>query len=301
MRQEMLLIMKKFTYRKVDAFTSGKSMGNPAAYLLTGPLQLTENEMLAIAQEHKGFVSEVVFCSNSDLADLKLTYFSSECEVDFCGHGTVATVYDIMRSNDKLRSKSEITIETNKKGLLTVYNRIDTDDAVYITAPQAQWLQITVSRDAVADMLGLAPEAICSDLPLAFIDAGLRTLIVPIAEFDTEVSVYPELERVKEFCLGHGIDIILIFCMQTSSPDCCAHTRVLAAKFGYLEDPATGSGNSAFANYMLRYKLWDGTPTKVEQGGDNIVFNAVSLMKNGDKVLFGGSAALRIAGQYFMS
>lgn len=295
------MIMKKFTYRKVDAFTSGKSRGNPAAYLLTGPLQLTENEMLAIAQEHKGFVSEVVFCSDSDLADIKLTYFSSECEVDFCGHGTVATMYDLIKSNGKLRSKSEITIETNRKGLLTVYNRIGTDDAVYITAPQAQWLQITVSRDAVADMLGVAPGVIRSDLPLGFIDAGLRTLIVPIAEFDTEVSVYPELERVKEFCLNHGIDIILIFCMQTSAPDYCAHTRVFAAKFGYLEDPATGSGNSAFANYLLQYKLWDGTPTKVEQGGDNIVFNAVSLMKNGDKVLFGGSAALRIAGQYFLS
>ena len=127
--------MKKFTYRKVDAFTSGKSRGNPAAYLLTGPLQLTENEMLAIAQEHKGFVSEVVFCSDSDLADIKLTYFSSECEVDFCGHGTVATMYDLIKSNGKLRSKSEITIETNRKGLLTVYNRIGTDDAVYITAP----------------------------------------------------------------------------------------------------------------------------------------------------------------------
>ena len=93
--------MRKFPYRKVDAFTSGKSMGNPAAYLLTGTLQLTESEMLAIGQEHKGFVSEVVFCSASDLADLKLTYFSSECEVDFCGHGTVATMYDLIRSNDK--------------------------------------------------------------------------------------------------------------------------------------------------------------------------------------------------------
>lgn len=293
--------MRKFPYRKVDAFTSGKSMGNPAAYLLTGTLQLTESEMLAIGQEHKGFVSEVVFCSASDLADLKLTYFSSECEVDFCGHGTVATMYDLIRSNDKLRSKSEITVETNKKGLLTVYNRLDADDAVYITAPKAQWLQIPVSRNAIADVLGLSSKAISSDLPLGFIDAGLRTLIVPVGEFDTEVSVYPGLERVKEFCLRNGVDIILIFCMQTSSPDCCAHTRVFAAKFGYLEDPATGSGNSAFANYMLKYKLWDGTPTKVEQGGDNIVFNSVSLMKNGNNVLFGGRATLRIAGEYFMS
>ena len=135
-------------------------------------------------------------------------------------------------------------METNKKGLLTVYNRLDADDAAYISAPKAQWLQIPVSRNAIADVLGLSSKAISSDLPLGFIDAGLRTLIVPVGEFDTEVSVYPGLERVKEFCLRNGVDIILIFCMQTSSPDCCAHTRVFARKFGYLEDPATGSATA---------------------------------------------------------
>jgi predicted PhzF superfamily epimerase YddE/YHI9 len=88
--------------------------------------------------------------------------------------------------------------------------------------------------------------------------------------------------------------------MQTDSPGFIAHTRVFAPKFGYLEDPATGSGNSAFANYMLKHKLWDGAATKVEQGGDNIVFNSVCLMKSGHEILFGGSATTRIAGEYYM-
>ncbi|MBP7176826.1 MAG: PhzF family phenazine biosynthesis protein [Thermoclostridium sp.] len=292
--------MRKFQYRKVDAFTSGGSSGNPAAYLHTGSTQLTEEEMLAVAKEHKGFVSEVVFCSGSKVADMKLTYYSSECEVDFCGHGTVATMVDIIRNDSNLRNKSEIILETNKKGLLTVYNRLDTDNAVYITAPKAQWLPISVSPDEVSAALGFLPEAISCELPLDFIDAGLRTLIVPIAEFNDVVFVYPEMERLKEFCLRNGIDIILIFCIQTSSPGYCAHTRVFAPKFGYLEDPATGSGNSAFANYMLKYNLWDGSPVKVEQGGDNRVFNSVSLMKMGDHILFGGSATLRIAGEYYL-
>ncbi len=42
-----------------------------------------------------------------------------------------------------------------------------------------------------------------------------------------------------------------------------AHTRVFAPKFGYLEDPATGSGNSAFGYYMLKNALWDGTPATI--------------------------------------
>ena len=130
--------MRKFPYRKVDAFTSGGSLGNPAAYLHTGSTQLTVEEMLAVAKEHKGFVSEVVFCSASKVADVKLTYYSSECEVDFCGHGTVATMVDVIRNDSSLKGESEIIVETNKKGLLTVYNRLDSDNAVYITAPKAQ-------------------------------------------------------------------------------------------------------------------------------------------------------------------
>lgn len=79
-----------------------------------------------------------MFCSLSDAADVKLTYYSSECEVDFCGHGTVATMYDYISNNNALRGKSEITIETNKKGRLTVYNRLDKGNFGYITAPEAQ-------------------------------------------------------------------------------------------------------------------------------------------------------------------
>lgn len=292
--------MRKFPYRKVDAFTSDGSLGNPAAYLHTGSTQLTDEEMLAVAKEHKGFVSEVVFCSASKVANVKLVYYSSECEVDFCGHGTVATMVDVIRNDSNLREKSEIKVATNKKGLLTVYNRLDTDNAIYITAPKAQWLPIPVSPDEVSDALGLPPQAISDKLPLDFIDAGLRTLIFPIAEFSDEVSVYPEMEKLKGFCLRNGIDIILIFCTQVNSPGSCAHTRVFAPKFGYLEDPATGSGNSAFANYMLKYGMWDGSPAKVEQGGDNMVFNSVSLMKMGDHILFGGNATLRIAGEYYL-
>ena len=292
--------MRDFIYKKVDAFTSGNSRGNPAAYLNIGSTILTDEEMLAFGREHKGFVSEVVFCSDSDRADVKLTYYSSECEVDFCGHGTVAAMYDYIKSSDLLRLKKEVAVETNKKGFLTVYNDLDINDSVFITAPSAQWLKVPVTKEETAQTLGISSSMFSSGLPLDFIDAGLRTLIVPVSEFDIEVSVYPSQEMLKSFCIKNGIDIILIFCMQTSAADCIAHTRVFAPKFGYLEDPATGSGSSAFANYLLKNKLWDGRAAKVEQGGDNIVFNAVHLMQKNAEILFGGSATLRIAGRYFM-
>ena len=88
--------------------------------------------------------------------------------------------------------------------------------------------------------------------------------------------------------------------MQTSTNDTFAHTRVFAPKFGYLEDPATGSGNSAFANYLLQEGMWDGHLITIEQGGNDRIYNAVKLKTLEGKVLFGGRATVKIEGNYLV-
>lgn len=293
--------MKKYRYKKVNAFTSGSSKGNPAAYLVIDEDNLTQEEMLEIGREHAGFVSEVVFCDSSQVGDIKLTYYSSECEVDFCGHGTIATMYDLINCDDTLKTKSEIMIETNKKGILTVYNSIKNEDAVYITAPPAQYLKLNISWEQVAEALNIAIDDMDEKFSIDFIDAGLRTLIVPIKKYKKEISIYPNEAYLKEFCIKNEIDIVLIFSKATSSNKYMAHTRVFAPKYGYLEDPATGSGNSAFAIYLLKHTLWDGSPMLIEQGADNFAFNTVKLKLHDNKVLFGGKASVVIEGEYYFN
>ncbi len=290
----------EYEYRKVDAFTGERSMGNPAAFLVVNDDSLTSEEMLKIGKEHAGFVSEIVFVENSIVADRKLTYYSSECEVDFCGHGTIATMYELIKENMELLDKKIITIDTNKKGRLIIYNEIKTEDAVYITAPDAVMLKVPVGNMQIANALGISVQDIDSKLPIDFIDAGLRTLIVPIENYALEISVYPNECVLKEFCEENDIDIILIYCSEVADASHKAHTRVFAPKFGYLEDPATGSGNSAFGNYMLKNHMWNGESISIEQGGNNIAFNTVKLRTEGGKVIFGGKATMRIAGKYYV-
>ena len=292
--------MKQYRYVKSNAFTSGDSLGNPAACIFTGQEELTPEQMQVIAAEHKGFVMEVVFCSQSEVADCKLTYYSSECEVEFCGHGTIATMYTMVKETPTLMAKSIITAETNRKGIIEVFNAINKEDAVYITAPDPIEHPMNLSIEQIEDELTLPHGAIRKDLPIHIIDAGLRTLIVPIADLETEISVYPNEQRLKSFCLDNDIDIILVFSKQTADASAFAHTRVFAPKFGYLEDPATGSGNSAFANYLLSERLWKGEPITIEQGGNDRIFNSVKLKCQDDKVLFGGKATKKIDGEYYI-
>lgn len=83
------------------------------------------------------------------------------------------------------------------------------------------------------------------------------------------------------------------------------HTRVFAPKYGYLEDPATGSGNSAIGYYLMKNKLWDGTPISIEQGPSVVIPNIVKLntivtQHKKIQVLFGGRAMVRIDGAYLL-
>lgn len=290
--------MKKYRYIKSNAFTSGASLGNPAAALITEDECLTPEQMQQIAAEHKGFVMETVFCSPSETAECKLTYYSSECEVDFCGHGTIATMYSIIKDDAALRAKKVLVVETNKKGMISVYNEIDTEDAVYIEAPSPIEHAMNIPVEDIEDILTLRKGSINRERTIRIIDAGLRTLIVPITQFEDEVSVYPDEAALRAFCEGNDIDNILIYSLQVADASNYAHTRVFAPKYGYLEDPATGSGNSAFANYLLSENMWDGSLITIEQGGDDRIFNAVKLKTLNGKVLFGGRATIKILGDY---
>lgn len=293
--------MKRYSYKKIDAFTSENSMGNPAACIfLEDNERLTDEEMLYIAKQHKGFVSDMVYCGKSNMADFKLTYYSSECEVDFCGHGTIACMYELVNSNAQLKLKKEIIIETNKKGNLCVFNEIEKDNAVYITAPKPVHKGTKLTHEIIAEQLGISSSSINIEKPIDLINAGLSTLIVPISTLKDEVNIFPSEKELKKFCQDNEIDIVLIYSSETDNKGCYMHTRVFAPKFGYLEDPATGSGNSAFGYYMLKNNMWNGDSISIEQGGIDRVYNEVKLLYQNNCVLFGGSATIRIVGDYFL-
>ena len=293
--------MRTFDYKKIDAFTAEGSTGNPAACIYLEPGQsMTEAEMQEIAKQHKGFVTEVVYCAPLPGSEFSLAYYSSECEVDFCGHGTVACMCGLLEKMPALREKKEITIRTNKKGKLTVFNDFTESGAVSIMAPQPRYIVSTTAPEEIAENLSLAAARLSPSLPVDMIDAGLRTLIVPLAVLGDAVKVFPDEHTLKRFCEKNEIDIILIFTLETANPRNKAHTRVFAPKFGYLEDPATGSGNSAFGYYMLKNNIWDGAPVMVEQGGADRIFNSVRLSVRDNRVLFGGKATTRIQGRYFL-
>lgn len=294
--------MKTLKFKKIDAFTKGASPGNPAGCIhIEGDNALSVEEMQKIASELKGFVNEVGYVDRNG-GQCRLKFYSSECEVEFCGHATIAIMYDLLSSDPEMTRQKEVMIQVNA-GALPVYNHISDDDAVYIMAPEPKFLDSRIDPEEISENLGIHSSEINDSMPVRLVDGGLRTLIVPVITLDTCLGISPNQEGLRLFCLENEIDIIHVSTKETQTGSCEYRTRVFAPKFGYLEDPATGSGNAAFGYYLIDENLWDGDFT-IEQGPDKTNPNFVKLRKitkdGFDRILFGGCATARIDGKYIL-
>jgi PhzF family phenazine biosynthesis protein len=295
--------MQRYRFKKIDAFVQGHSTGNPAGCVyLSGEDVLSAEGMQQIARELAGCVNEVVYVY-PDEGHTGLRFFSAEREVAFCGHGIIAVMYDLIK-NDPLRLRDPIArIRVGSQELL-VRNEIVKTDSVFISVPQPIELELSVSHDGIAAPLRIAPGDISEKHRIASINAGLVTLIVPVDSFDTLLSMRPDQQDLKEFCQENGIDIMLVFSTGTSKAGNSYRTRVFAPLFGYLEDPATGSGNAALGYYLLKEGTWDGRMITIEQGKSREHPNIIRLVSDASKVqrsvFFGGNAVVRIEGEYLL-
>jgi PhzF family phenazine biosynthesis protein len=293
--------MKSFPFKKIDAFTKGLSAGNPCACVyLSSPDYISGNEMQLIAKELKGYVNEVIYLF-PEKECFFLKYYSAECEVDFCGHGTIGIMYDLISSRQDLLTEKIIKIRV-KGAYLDVFNRLATSDSIFITAPSPQFNRLALKKIDIATALCIKANSIANKYKPALINAGLNTLIVPVSDLNICLTTKPNEQSLKDFSLANGIDIILIFTDDVADKANKFRTRVFAPKFGYLEDPATGSGNSAFGNYLLHNNLWNGHILSIEQNNSYDCPNIVKLDTvrdcNEKSVIFGGSAVVKIQGEY---
>lgn len=291
--------MKRYRFKKIDAFSTGLSTGNPAGCIYPEK-EMTDSEMQQIARELQGFVSEIgVVLPGSGDADITLRYFSCEREVAFCGHATVAIMYDLIEQSESHRERDIIRIKTNE-GVLSVINRFSREGTVYIHAPNPVFIDKSPEVSDIARALDIPVSDIDTSRPLGIVQVGQKALIVPLNSLSSCSRCSPDYKTLRDFVHSHSIDGIHIATQETCHPDHAYYVRVFAPALGYLEDPATGSANAAFGYYLVRAGLWDGNPMQLAQGPDAKTPNIVHISRASDgSMLFGGQAVVRIVGYYY--
>lgn len=254
----------KLALFQIDAFTNRVFSGNPAAVC---PLDawLAEEQMQAIAAENN--LSETAFVvRNSDTFGLR--WFTPTCEVDLCGHATLATAHLLL---DRLEpERSSVAFET-RSGRLSVARDGDRLVMDFPAKPAS-----AIDPDAgLVHAVGGAPQAVLAadNYLLVYASAGevrgLRPRMAELAAFGPRGAI-----------------------VTAPGEDCDFVSRFFAPAHGIPEDPVTGSTHCTLVPYWsARLGKADLHARQVSRRGGELF-----CRDRGERVRIAGRAVLYLEG-----
>jgi PhzF family phenazine biosynthesis protein len=221
---------KKFAVRKlplftVDAFTTRRFHGNPAAIvLLDDGKWLPDDTMQAIAAENN--LSETAFIRRKGkTGPMAIRWMTPTVEVDLCGHATLAAAHVLW---NHAGCKDDKIAFSSRSGRLTVSRE---DGRIVLDFPALPGKKVPVTN-AMCDALGKAP-----------VEAFMAGKLMCVFENRRDVyQLQPDLAKVARLdCDG------VIVTAPGSGHDFVS--RYFVPQGGIDEDPVTGSSHCTLAPY----------------------------------------------------
>ena len=254
---------------QVDAFTDRPFHGNPAAVCLLDAAR-DEDWMQSVAAEMN--LAETAFVSPRD-DGFDLRWFTPTCEVDLCGHATLASAHALWETK-RLRAGTTARFHT-RSGWLTADQR---GGLIELDFPSLKTTAEPTAAPALAEALGA---------PVVWAGRSKGNLLARIEDAATLRQVVPDQGRIVKLpCQG-----VIITAAGDSSYDFVS--RYFTPQQGIDEDPVTGSAHCTLAPY------WAGI-----LGRDSLVgFQAsarggtVRVRVDGDRVRLGGHAVTILRGE----
>ncbi|MBY7121362.1 MULTISPECIES: PhzF family phenazine biosynthesis isomerase [Bacillus] len=243
--------MKNINVFHYDAFTNRPNMGNPAGVVLEAD-GLMEEEMQHIA-EKVGF-NETSFVLSSEVADIRMRYFTPRFEMDVCGHGTVGTIF-ALRERGLLEEKTNFTIET-KAGILPIQIDVNDKGEAFIKMRQAapQFKDFAGSKGELAHSIGLDVKDLDVSLPIVYGSTGNWTVIVPVKNLDVCEKMKPNNEVFPSVLKEIPNASIHPVCLETYDEQAQMHGRHFSLAYaGTIEDPVTGTASGVMGAYYAMY------------------------------------------------
>ena len=244
---------RRFPYIQIDVFTSQRLAGNQLV-VFTDARGLTDSDMFALARETS--LQETTFVFPRDPATerrdgIKVRIFSPTGELPFAGHPTLGTA-NVLRTQD--RAHPSTVILDLKAGKIPVAFR---DDATGAFGEMTQLDPVfgkTHDRTQVAQLIGLHPDDLDSDLPVQTISTGLAFVIVPIRTLKALQSLHLDFDKNEAYLQAAGENAIDFHYITRDTGD--PKVRLRARNIDRIgEDPATGSASGCAAAWMVKYAV----------------------------------------------
>lgn len=262
----------------VNSFVSkgmtGKPMtGNPAGVAILDSFP-AEEVMQSIAK--KMGLSETAFvcpCGDGDSHsnDYNIRWFTPTCEVELCGHATLASAY-IMLKEGIVKEGSDIVFRTAKHTLKATSK----DGYIWLDFPVDILKPVKLSSKEARDVISVLG---LDDSEIKYIGMGHSDYLIELQNEESVVNFLPAMESLSE------IDI-RGFIITASGDDYDFVSRFFAPAFGINEDPVTGSAHTTLCPY------WSEKLNKTEMVGCQLSDRGgvVKVVLDGSRVRLGGKA-----------
>jgi len=255
---------RTYEFVQLDVFTQTPLMGNPLA-VFSDARGLDDHEMQALAREMN--LSETTFILPRDSSieareGKKVRIFTVAEELPFAGHPTLGTALHLYASESAPDSKesTEITLDL-KAGKIPVRftvnsenagrNRVDGQVFGEMRQRDAEF-GITLSREEVARVIGIAADEIPPEWPVQSVSTGLPFTIVPFRNQETLANLKFAYAQVEEFLKNSGAKFFYFLCPERHEGRLEARARMF---FYGGEDPATGSAAGCAASWMVQHGI----------------------------------------------
>ena len=238
--------------------------GNPAGVILNSD-DYTEEQMQEVAR--KVGYNECCFVCSSQIADIRLRYFTPGHETGLCGHATIATITGWIQAR-KIEHNVTLKVET-LVGVIEVCYKHSTKE-VMMKQANAKFLQFEGNTEALLAAIGLPLDAYMTEYPICYGWTGSWTLILPINNLEYFNAMKPDNKFFPQVLQQNEKSSIHPITVECYDKKHTLHGRHFSSPFsGTIEDSVTGTASAVMGAYYLKYmQKTDAVDILIEQGNE---------------------------------
>lgn len=244
------LILKSFTYN-----CSG---GNGAGVVILND-DIAESKMQKIAADIG--LSETAFVKRIDENEYNVRFFTPVCEVDLCGHATIAAFYYIGENIITNKVGKHNVYQNTKAGRLEIEISFKDGSVDNVLMTQANPIFfgtiIDDEKERLAKSLGLRVSDInLSDFLLdpTIVSTGLKDILIPIKDRQTLNLINPDFNLISDISKSNDVGGYHAFTIEDDK----IYARNFAPLVGIDEECATGTSNGALGALLHKEGIKSG-------------------------------------------
>lgn len=241
--QSLMKLTTKPYFALVDAFADGPFSGNPAGVCITFE-SLPSEVMQRVAMEVNQ--AETAFLFPAEDQSWNLRWFTPACEVDLCGHATLAASVALWRLFPE--AVPETVHFRTRSGLLTASRLAVTE----MSLMQRVELDFPVENPIPAELPPLVIEALGLTSAPVGVHRNRMDYLLEIQSLEELLQLKPDMRQLAEIDV-RGFILTTAAKVQSPSGDLQSDfvSRFFAPRCGVDEDPATGSAHCALFPFWM--------------------------------------------------